>query len=306
MLLLWPSLTRDQTNALQMGGLSPQASQHSLPTGRNAVACYPYSLMVLPNMAFDALMWGLLLVAALVDGAVPFTHGFASLLIIVGATYWAAQELAEFLTRRFGWSQESLSTSLATCAAIFVYFVARNSSDLSLLLLSVALMMGSLMVTISLLSAFGLLFREGRATGIVGWISTAILSLALGVAAGIAAIVLGLANNTASSSNILVFKIGILVGALVLWKAREMISPPPANPHASLATAAEASPVAVRPALFPQRGTLLDRFIPVAILGIILALGLRGVLSLNALNSPAVASQTSSTPQSQGTTGTTP
>ncbi len=260
--------------------------------------------MVLPNIAFDALMWGLLLVAALVDGALPNTLGFASLLIVVGATYWAAQELAEFITRRMGWSQESLATSLATCAAIFVYFAGRNSSDFSLLILSVALMMGSLMVTISLLAATGLLLREGRGAGLGGWVVTSLLSLVLGIAAGVVAIVLGLSNE------FLVYKIGVLVGALVLWKVRELVSPPSANPHATLATSPEVAQTAVRPALFPQRGTLLDRLIPVAILGLILALGLRGTLSLNALNPPAVASQNTgastntdiTAPATQGTT----
>lgn len=236
-------------------------------------------------MAFDALMWGLLLVAALVDGAVPVTHGFASLLVVVGATYWAAQELAEFITRRLGWSQESLATSLATCSAIFVYFAVRNSSDFSLLVLSIALMMGSLMVTISLLAATGLLLREGRGAGLGGWLVTSIVSLFLGIAAGVSAIMLGLSNE------FLVYKIGVLVGALVLWKVRELVSPPPANPHAALASSPEVAQTAVRPALFPQRGTLLDRLIPLAILGLILALGLRGTLSLSALNPSAVASQ---------------
>ena len=238
-------------------------------------------------MAFDALMWGLLLVAALVDGAVPATHGFISLAVVVGATYWAAQELGEFVTRRLGWSQESLATSLATCSAIFVYFVARNSTDFALLVLSIALMMGSLMVTISLLSALGLLIREGRTIGILGWFITSFMSLFLGVAAGVAAIMLGLSNQ------FLPQKIGILLGALVLWKVRELISPPPANPHAALASGNEVATAPVRPALFPQRGTLLDRLIPLTILGVILALGARGTLSLNALNPPAVASQNS-------------
>ena len=272
--------------------------------------CYPYSLMVLPNMAFDALMWGLLLVAALVDGTFPGTssfgtHGFASLLVVVGATYWAAQELAEFVTRRLGWSQDSLATSLATCSAIFIYFAVRNSSDFSLLVLSIALMMGSLMVTISLLAAINLLLREGRGAALVGWVVTALLSVVLGVAAGVAAIILGLPNNgvpdASGSTNTLVYKIGILFGALVLWKVREIVSPPPANPHAALASAPEVAQTAVRPALFPQRGTLLDRFIPVAILGLVLAFGLRrGAQSLNALNQPAVASQSSQVPQTKG------
>ena len=256
--------------------------------------------MVLPNMAFDALRWGLLLVAALVDGAVPASHGFASLLVLVGATYWAAQELGEFLTRRVGWSQESLATSLAPCAALFVYFVGRNSSDFSLLLLSVALMMGSLMVTISLLAALSMLLREGRTIGITGWFATAVLSLLLGVAAGIAAILLGLGQQ------FLLYKVGALVGAFALWKVREMLSPPPANPHAALSVEGGATAAPTRPALFPQRGTLLDRLVPIAILGVLLAFGvMRGSLSLGSLNQSAVASQTtrpSQVPQFKGLT----
>jgi len=243
--------------------------------------------MVLPNMAFDALMWGLLLVAALVDGAVPASHGFASLALLVGATYWAAQELGEFLTRRVGWSQESLATSLAPCAAIFLYFVARNSSDFSLLLLSIALMMGSLMVTISLLAAIAMLVREGRAVGLVGWILTSVLSLILGGAAGVAAILLG------SGKDYLPYKIGALVGAFVLWKVREVVSPPSVNPHAGATGDKTATAVAARPALFPQSGTLLDRLVPVAILGVLLALAvMRNSMSLGSLNQAAVASQT--------------
>jgi vacuolar-type H+-ATPase subunit I/STV1 len=256
--------------------------------------------MVLPNMAFDALMWGLLLVAALVDGAFPASHGFFSLLVLVGATYWAAQELGEFLTRRVGWSQESLATSLAPCAALFIYFLGRNSSDFSLLLLSIALMMGSLMVTISLLAAVSMLVREGRSSGLTGWIATSILSLCLGVAAGVAAILLGLGPN------FLIYKIGALVGAFVLWKLREKLSPPPVNPHAPLSTESTATAAPVRPALFPQRGTLLDRLIPVAILGVLLALGvMRGTFSLGALNQPAAASQ-SAQPSQQQSRGTAP
>lgn len=251
-------------------------------------------------MAFDALMWGLLLVAALVDGAVPASHGFASLVVIVGATYWAAQELAEFLTRRVGWSQESLATSLAPCAALFVYFIGRNSSDLSLLILSIALMMGSLMVTISLLAALAMLVREGRSVGVTGWVSTSILSLLLGVAAGIAAILLGLGQG------VLIYKIGALVGAFALWKVREMLSPPPVNSHAPLDPDSNATAAPVRPALFPQRGTLLDRLIPVALLGVLLALGvMRGTFSLGSLNQSAVASQ-QTPPQLPKTGGTTP
>ena len=75
--------------------------------------------MVLPNFAFDALMFGLLLLAAGLDSAFPVTHGALSLLVVGGATYWAAQELSDALLRRAGWTQESLATSVALCWADF-------------------------------------------------------------------------------------------------------------------------------------------------------------------------------------------
>ena len=88
--------------------------------------------MILPNLAFDALLFGALLLAAAIDSAFPFTHGAVSLLVVGGATYWAAQELYEWLLRRVGWSQESLATSLSLCTAGFLYFWLRNQSDLAL------------------------------------------------------------------------------------------------------------------------------------------------------------------------------
>ena len=251
--------------------------------------------MILPNLAFDALLFGLLLVAAVIDSAFPITHGAASLLVVGGATYWAAQELAEWLLRRVGWSQESLATSLSLCTAGFLYFWLRNQSDLALLALSIGLMMGSLMLAISILAAFSATFREGRATPLIGWISTAILSIALGTAVGFAVLVLG-----QSGMNNLPLKIGGLVGALVLWKLREMLAPPAVNAHYTQPGAQEiAPPQNERVALFPQRGTLLDRLVPVLILGLIAVVAMRGVISFNlpatqavaAPNAPTVAPQ---------------
>lgn len=242
--------------------------------------------MVLPNLAFDALFWGLLLLAAGLDSAIPASHGAVSLLLVVGATYWAAQELAESLTRRVGWSQEALATSVSTCTAIFLYFWLRNSSDLSLLVLSIALMMGSLMVAISLLAAFGLLLREGRTVGVVGWLATTICSLFLGIGAGLAALLLGL-----SAPDVLIYKLGVIGGALVLWKLRERLAPPAPNAHAAQIVAHDTAVHPARPALFPQRGTLLDRLVPVAILGVALLAIAHGAvsLSLQSFNPPAVA-----------------
>ena len=243
--------------------------------------------MILPNLAFDALLFGLLLVAAAIDSAFPMTHGAASLLVVGGATYWAAQELAEWLLRRIGWSQESLATSLSLCMAGFVYFWLRNQSDLALLALSIGLMMGSLMLAISILAAISSTFREGRATPVVGWLSTALLSIALGTAVGFAILVLGqsgLAN--------LPLKIGGIVAAFALWKLRETLSPPAVNAHYTPPGAQEiAPPQNERVALFPQRGTLLDRLVPVLVLGLIAIVAARGAISLDLPATPAVASQ---------------
>ena len=243
--------------------------------------------MILPNLAFDALLFGALLVAATIDSAFPATHGAATLLVVGGATYWAAQELAEWLVRRLGWSQESLATSLSLCTAGFLYFWMRNQSDLSLLVLSIALMMGSLMLAISVLAALSGTFREGRITPLAGWFATALLSLVLGVAVGFVVLVLGQSGMAS-----LPLKIGGIAGALVLWKLREKLSPPAVNAHYTQPGAQEiAPPQEQRVALFPQRGTLLDRLVPVLILGLIALVAARGTISLDLPATPAIASQ---------------
>ncbi len=243
--------------------------------------------MVLPNIAFDALMFGLLLLAAGLDSAFPVTHGVLSLLIVGGATYWAAQELSDSLLRRVGWTQESLATSVALCAAGFLYFALRNSSDLALLALSIGLMMGALMVAISVLAAFGSAFKEGKITPFLGWIITFVSALALGIAAGVLALVLGL-----SSLNILPLKIGGIVVALILWKLREKVAPPSVNPHFQEIAAQNVAPAtltATRVALFPQRGTLLDRLFPLLVLGFLLGALTNNRAQLTLPSSPAVA-----------------
>ena len=234
--------------------------------------------MILPNLAFDALLFGLLLIAAAIDSAFPnLTHGAASLLVVGGAAYWAAQELSEWLLRRVGWSQESLATSLSLCTAGFIYFWLRNQSDLALLALSIGLMMGSLMLSISVLGAAGGVLREGSVTPLTGWFATAISSLLLGVAVGFVVLVLG-QGGLAS----LPLKIGGIAGALILWKLREKLAPPAVNAHYTQPGAQEiAPPQEQRIALFPQRGTLLDRLVPVLIIGIIALVAARGTISLD-------------------------
>lgn len=244
--------------------------------------------MVLPNLAFDALMFGLLLLAAAIDSVFPITHGAATLLIVGGATYWAAQELSDALLRRVGWTQESLATSVALCSGGFLYYWFRNSSDLSLLALSIGLMMGALMVAISILASLNSTMKEGSATPLVGWVVTVISSLALGVTGGILAIVLGL-----SLSDSLPLKIGGILGAYVLWKLREKMAPPSVNPHFQEVTAQSAAPsaaiVPLRVALFPQRGTLLDRLFPLLVAGVLLLALTKNGIQLSLPSSPAVA-----------------
>lgn len=247
--------------------------------------------MILPNLAFDALLFGLLLLAAAIDSAFPITHGAASLLVVGGATYWAAQELAEWLLRRVGWSQESLATSLSLCTAGFIYFLLRNQSDLALLALSIGLMMGSLMLAISILAALTGTFREGQATPLVGWLSTALLSVLLGLSVGFAVLFLGQAGIAS-----LPIKISGVIGALLLWKLREKLAPPNINAHFIQPGAQEiAPPQEQRVALFPQRGTLLDRLVPVLILGLIALIATRGAVSLDLPATPAVAAPTAPT-----------
>lgn len=250
--------------------------------------------MVLPNFAFDALMFGLLLLAAALDSAFPISHGVLSLLVVGGATYWAAQELSDMLLRRAGWTQESLATSVALCVGGFLYFLLRNSSDLALLALSIGLMMGALMFSISVLAALGAAFKEGKAAPVAGWIATVIASLALGIAAGVLALSLG-----SSSLALMPIKIGGILLALVLWKLREKITPPSLNPHfhevAPTTTGAASAPMAAplvtpRVALFPQHGTLLDRLFPLLVLGFLLAVLTNKDARLPFPGVPAVAS----------------
>ncbi|HEX8464121.1 MAG TPA: hypothetical protein VF627_05825, partial [Abditibacterium sp.] len=98
------------------------------------------------------------------------------------------------------------------------------------------------------------------------------------IAAGVLALVLGLA-----SMDLLPLKIGGVVVAFVLWKLRERVAPPSVNPHFQEASAQTVAPTsnalsAPRVALFPQRGTLLDRLFPLLVLGVLLlALSKNGV-----------------------------
>lgn len=259
--------------------------------------------MVVPDLIFDALVFGVLLLALLLDNVFPFSpllHGAASLLAVGTAAYFAAQEMSDVLNRR-GWpSQESLSTSLALSVAGFIYYFWRNDSDTALLALSIVLMMTALMILISVLTAFAEAWSEGKTKPIAGLFATIAASLGLGALSGLLIFLLS------SSASLGAKTIIVAVGA-VLWKLRETLRPPARNTltegamtegamaqsapdagsGASQATsAADASEPALqaasggavathntslpRRALMPQRGTLLDRFLPVLVLSALL------------------------------------
>lgn len=238
--------------------------------------------MVLPNRAFDALLFGLLLVAAVVDSFFALTQGVASLLVVGVATYWAAQEFSDFVMRRVGLSQESLSTGVALGAGGFIYFLTRNSSDFALLVLSLGLMMGALMVAIAILAAIHAAWKESSFTPLLGWLVTVVGALALGMGAGFTAVALGWAGAAP-----LFLKIGGLFAAFVLWTAREFARRQKAGRTEANAKGAE-EPVktaptpplhAQRAAILPREGRVLDRLVPVLVCGCLLLLALHGRLS---------------------------
>ena len=262
--------------------------------------------MIVPNPLFDLLLFGLLVLAGAVDGAFPALDGAVSLLIVGGATYWAAQELSDSLLRKAGWTQESLTTSTALSVGGFIYFWWRNQSDLALLVLSIGLMMSSLMVAISVLASIGTAFREGRPTAILGWIASLGSSMALGLLSGILVLALGAPQDEIGP----VYKAVAVAIAVGLWKWREVSSPPDSNPHYHNLEAQKSVGVATamppsRFALFPQRGTLTDRYLPMLLTGLILLIAVHGAHGNSGMPS-AVAAQTASaqTPDTTGTSNT--
>lgn len=270
--------------------------------------------MLVPNGLFDVVLFGALLVAAVLDGMFPALHGAASLLAVGTATYIAAQELSTLLDRRGWWTQESLVTSLALCAAGFIYYWWRNQSDFALLALSVGLMMASLMTTIAVISGVGVAMRDSNANSIVSLGLLVIGGIGLGVLAGLLALALGRTGSDAS----LIGKIIVVGLAYVVWKLRENMRPPVPNTSANAVMANDISQLsqpttrnlygqpieapgagvsshvdeptsaledsiespmrapaampmgAAHAAIVPQRGTLLDRFLPALVLGALL------------------------------------
>jgi hypothetical protein len=257
--------------------------------------------MIVSNLLFDVIVFGVLLIVALADGKFPQLAGAASVIAVLAATYLAAQEWSDALQRRRAWTQEALSTAVALSVLGFIYFWWRNESDLVLLLLSIGLMMASLMIAIATIAAAGSAIKEISFAPLGGWLLTFVGACSLGVMGGVLALFLGGAST-------LFAKVLTLGVALFLWKAREAISPPapntPQDPvsldEMSKAAANQTATVAAqgtagRPIvkrleaeagdarwfLLPQRGTLLDRFVPVLVLGALLFVAAQQVKSFD-------------------------
>jgi hypothetical protein len=243
--------------------------------------------MIVSNLLFDVIIFGVLLIAALMDGAYPQLAGAASMVAVLAATYVAAQEWSEALQKRRAWTQEALSTAIALSVLGFIYFWWRNESDLVLLILSIGLMMASLMVAIGTLAAAGSAVKTVSLAPLGGWVLTFVGACSLGVMGGVLALFLGGAST-------LFAKVLTLGVALFLWKAREALSPPAPNalqdPIAAgeMTTADAQHAAAVRAEvgdgrwfLLPQRGTLLDRFVPVLVLGAMLFIAAQRVKSFD-------------------------
>jgi len=246
--------------------------------------------MVVANFLFDIVLFGALFLAAFADGAYPLTSGIASLVVVGIATYFAAQEWCDALLRRRVWSQEAISTAIALSALGFIYFWWRNQSDFALLILSIGLMMASLMVAIALIAAFGTALKSMDARPLFGLLLTIVGAYTLGVLGGVLVLFLGGASP-------LVAKFLVIGVGLFGWKIRQAVRPPHENIHATNQAVAQTSSASksewdlslpatngARWALIPRGGTLLDRFVPVLVLGALLFVVSRRVNSLEVWN----------------------
>lgn len=230
--------------------------------------------MIVRDSVFDLLLFGVLALALALDlffGA--HLHGVATVLAVGLATYLAAQELSRGLARRSWWTQESLATSVALSVAGFLYYWRGNQADVILVALSLGFMMTSLMLLIAAVAAVGAALHGKGAQPLVGWLATFAGALALGVAAGLLILVL-------TSDLPYVLRFGLLAIGFAAAKMREVsksratVSAQP-NLRQSSTRTTDAEQTAHMEAalntggwsLRPERGTLLDRFVPILLLG---------------------------------------
>lgn len=216
--------------------------------------------MIISSVLFDLIFFGGLIFAVIVDALLPQLAGAATLIALAAAVYVGAGELSHRLHKQDMWTQEALSSGLALSVLFFVYWWWRNTSDLSLLALSVVLMMTALMLTIAVIGCVNAMWTQKSAAPLTGFAVTAIGSLLLGALAA----PLALAFNVA-------FKVGAIVIGGVIWKMRERVSPPEeVDDEAEIAAVLKE-----RWMLLPRGGRSLDRLLPVLLLGILLMFAAR-------------------------------
>ncbi|MCS6859441.1 MAG: hypothetical protein NZT92_03870 [Abditibacteriales bacterium] len=116
--------------------------------------------MATPDIVFDLVLFGALLLAAMVDRTTPTLAGGA-LLVVTGVwTYLSAMDLSDWLRQRRVRAHESLLTSLAISVLGIVYYTTHwrarlfttAGENLVLLVLSIVLMMTALMAAISVMT----------------------------------------------------------------------------------------------------------------------------------------------------------
>jgi hypothetical protein len=212
--------------------------------------------MILPNLVFDVLLFGLMAVAVAVDALLPVTHGAATL-IVLGFVVFLAAEDAAHLARRFGWGQESYASGIAVSLFGFIYFWWRNQSDTAATALHICLMLSALMVLIGTVAAFSHAWKERSIAPIIGLVATKIAALLLGGLGGLCLLFL-------SSSASLPLKLAVVAAALIGWRLRVQKKPPVSTVETEPAGGVHAPAPRV---LLPQGGTALDRALPLVLLG---------------------------------------
>lgn len=101
-------------------------------------------------MLLDLVAFGSLLVVTLLD-PIPSLAGLPLAVVVGGFAYLTARELVGLLLPNRLESTESFATTYAVIIVGFMYFFRRNDSDLILLVITLALMMGSLMLAIAVI-----------------------------------------------------------------------------------------------------------------------------------------------------------
>lgn len=230
--------------------------------------------MVVRDSLFDVLLFGVLALALVLDQVFSSQlHGMATVLAVGLVTYCAAQELSRVLARRQVWTQESLATSVALSALGFLYYW-RYEADIVLVMLSLIFMMTSLMMLIAIVAALGAAWHDKSGAPILGWITTFGAALFLGVFAGVLILVL-------TSDLPLGLRFALLAVGFALAKMRAMSKPtPPGDTSSTGSSFSNAETTGhdddqTRAAtvhaggwtLLPERGTLLERFAPVLVVG---------------------------------------